>query len=312
MPEPEKLGELDKVIRVVDGLLRYNPDERFKIDEALTIMLNGNGIPTLPAKPPIYGSYVNATLGDSISSQIGNIFSFLFTILTSKGHNYVNYIILDRAFAYTISVLDILKSEGKGKEQGEAEDEEENPLLNPTNVKIIGIASLIISSSLFNAYGSGFTFRDGYAYIMGEDPLKEKIRAIIQKIITSVPLLGKTLLDEMTEHPDMKSWSKYEKLGFLNVICFQLGLYQKYRDRIPDLTRILISLVQTDFPLLPKRTYFDGSVSTTVGRRYFNINAVADHIERMLNETIVGKPNSASGGKRKTRKNRKGKKIQKN
>lgn len=121
------------------------------------------------------------------------------------------YVILDRAYTYILSYISQMRIDPKD-------------VLNNW-----GASALCIADGLFNEL---------YGNVAYENENKFKIT----QIITTCPLLGRTWFDEMCEQAP----EKFQELGYLNVLCFQKMLYNKYSVKIPELQKVLITLARND------------------------------------------------------------------
>ena len=276
---PPNSDTMDSILVMLEGLTIKNPEKRLTILEALQILGNS---PTPISRPLSYANFVvfplvgeNARFMDIICNWIHKIsnkrYSKPFSYTMSLSSN-TKHIVLDRTFVYLYSLLKTNTS-----------------LSFEGDFIPIGITSFIVASCLYDSSAQGFSLEFA-PYITDHSVSLDAVTKCMQNILTSnIPLFGKTILDEMIERSGYISIEDQQKLGFINIICFQKMLYQTYRNRIEELIDVVVQFVKQDSTLLVSGgKYFQDGVFLGWGKTTIPIVLkIVDHIETTLGDNRI-------------------------
>jgi serine/threonine protein kinase len=259
----ENSVRLQNLANIIQGLLKYDIKTRLSLAEARKTL---DRISSIRVPPSISSKYTSINIDKTKidKTKINEIFNkFWITAKTAEANTAVKsrYIILDRTFIYTIIVLDKIK--------------------NDSDLHVISSAAFIIATSLFNANGT--INKPAVLNMCAKDCRDQTVKRYINYILKEdIPLIGKTLLDEMIA----KSPTKMQELGFLNLVCLSKMLYNKYNNKIEKLQEKLIEIASTN-------KYMDGPLFWT--HNYTTFSNQVNVFEEVINTAMM----TAKGGRSK-------------
>lgn len=272
------------VCTLIEGLLNYNPDNRLTIAQALERLdpaLAPNKIPTPPLYPGILSSLPGIPPIDltKFFVEIRNI-CFANEVYEEQGASWtkkpykeefknLRYTIIDRAYTFLVNYA-LTKH-------------------NLNDPKYIGLSGSVVNISL--------AILNPYLYVAAKS--QEIDKDILNEILMTQVLLGKTRLDEMCEKNNNKN---AQNLGLLNMICFHFNLYNKYSEQIPKLCAVLIELANVEDGVAAAAATMS---LTTVRAKHYN-DCHGAIVERM------GPANNQKKGGKKTKQHKKRNKKGKN
>lgn len=211
-------SEFIKVCEVIEGLMTYNVSKRWTIPMALEYL----GEPTtVSIPPPLDVVYTDMPeRAEEIMSKM-KIFTEMRKMVEQTTHlNAVKYVVLDRAYTYFNNYI-------KDKQY------------NQIDIYALAEAAVLISAALFEQ-----------ERLIGIEQVHPNVKTKIKEIIKTQQLLGNTRLDKMCFTYRVNN----QELGYLNVLCFQYMLYDKYTK--PEDVELLITTLQSKaFALKNLKTY---------------------------------------------------------
>lgn len=276
--DPEN-SDFRNVCTLIEGLLKYNPDNRLTIAQALERLapaLAANKIPT----PPLYPGNPPVNLTISFDS-IRNIYFAKEAKEEREAKTWreaykaefkrLRYTIIDRAYTFLVNYA--LKQGHQNHKKYKASSD-----------SLIYISLAILNPDLYEANRP--------------DSIEKEI---MNEILMSQDLLGKTRLDEMCEKNNNKN---AQNLGLLNMICFHFNLYNTYAEHIPKLCAVLIELANEDHGVAAAAT-IGPTTPVPLLTKHYN-----DCCEAIVQK--MGPGNNQKKGGKKTRQHKKRNKKGKN
>ena len=205
-------SDFNKVREVIEGLMTYNASTRWTIKTALEHL----GEPTTVSIPPpldvVYT--VMPEVKEEIMSKMKIFTEMKGMVLKTTHLNAVKYVVLDRAYTYFNNYI-------KDKQYTQID------------IYALAEAAVLISAALFEQ-----------ERLIGIEKVHPNVKTKIKEIIKTQQLLGNTRLDDMCSTYIVNGQCVIsQQLGYLNMLCFQYMLYDKYTK--PEDVELLITTLQS-------------------------------------------------------------------
>ena len=319
-PSPDRIGELETIAQIINGLLDYNPARRLTIRGALeTLVAEGMLEPedlrsltrptlfdrcTLPTASAIAASAAPAIAAADAAPAIAAAPSPVFmTVSLAEQKAEIQmlfewtyercrtmavfasgsrHFIFDRACIYLLSILN------KGSITLDA-------------LQGYGIAAVVIASELFNQPGFGLSVRDA-SHTTASKYSPGNIKWFVNKILMdSTAFLGETFFDRLMMAAESEAQKR--RAATINTLCFSESLYTDFAATLSSeqILTCLVSFMKSEAVITPEALVAEGR------RVAAEVEEGAREVTRELNRmrllhgniSVLNRSRGAEGGRRR-------------
>jgi serine/threonine protein kinase len=268
-PSPDRIGELETIAQIINGLLDYNPARRLTIRGALDMLVDEGMLepedlrrftrPTLfdhcrlpasaaPAPAPDAPADAPAAPADAAPSPVFMTVSLaeqkaeiqmLFEWTYERCRTMAvfapgsRHFIFDRACIYLLSILN------KGS-------------ITLDTLQGYGIAAVVIASELFNQPGFGLSVRDA-SHTTASKYSPGNIKWFVNKILMeSTAFLGETFFDRLMMAAESEAQKR--RAAQINTLCFSESLYTDFAATLSSeqILTYLVSFMKSEAIITPE------------------------------------------------------------